>query len=81
MVMSGLMLADIHCEGLNLASVCYWLTFTCIVLKFMILRRACLNKNVLHGLLKSAYKSAVLNCAKGCVEIVRLCFFVPFFFF
>lgn len=31
-VMNGLMLADILCAGLNLASVCHLFTFTCTVL-------------------------------------------------
>lgn len=37
-------------------------------------------KSVLHGLLKPAYKTAALNCAKGCVEIFSLVWAVLFFF-
>lgn len=33
MIMNGLMLAGMLCGGLNLASVCYLLIMTCIVLE------------------------------------------------
>lgn len=47
--------------------------------EIVIWRKACLNlnKNVLCGLLKPSYKTAPLNFAKGCVEILIwfwLCF-------
>lgn len=66
---------------------CFSLSFVHIHLycsEIMDLRRACLNKNVLHGLPESPYKTAVLNCAKGCVEIfclVLAVLFYDFFFF
>lgn len=68
MIMNGLMLAGMLCAGLSLASVYLYCS------EVVDLRRACLNKNVLRESLESAYKPAVLNCAKGCAEILGLVF-------